>query len=1197
MRLTQTVVRSFNRDIGAVIARLERHARVADQTAVATELLEAAQFRKEANRRQYEELKLQCERWLKPSDVKHVHLHQAQARLNGTCEWITSNVVFENWVNPESLTTRDRLLVISGRHGSGKSILASSIVARLEKAQQHPLFFAFSSSDGDRQTSENLIRTLLGQLLHQSDKKESVDTVHRLRLGGQPSVSELWDVFERIIPLLAKPLYCVIDGVDECIDYSHTLFTKIIQILEKCQNLRILLLGRSHVIQAHSGICDFTLIEITPAILNQDIEAFINNEISKSNILSLPEFQETVYKSLKGKSDGMFLWVRLMVDDLRKSSSKSELGQRLQDLPHGLEEAYQLLFFRLSQKLDNFEQRLAQNLLAFTIISCHPLTFTEFQYAYALHCRSLDTVAQPLEKYLLLQPLQRVLDITEGLIYMADGVLRLSHSSVRDFLVRPKDRWMCEPDKSVLDFRIDFTQTHRSFAWLCLDYIILETEASKILKLDASHTTQAAWASSPLLRYAISYAFHHLNRSGPPCSSTIAKVENLLKSTHIVVWAEHFAHLLFEDSTLEAQIDEFTAWGDQLVNTGLDNRLLTIFGGTLKKWTDQTKQAGRYDDPLLEHVELYISEATNRQSEAFGPERGNEVANSVLDPATADQGVQIPNTDLGQSSNYSSATISRVMDLLKGHTPLSVSHQIELCLRLSTSLRKTRMLIDPLKVLFRLILRKASCVPVYALLLIGGFYFQLEKFQEALEVFDAASKKMIHLDVPLRFRIFEYMACSYNRLKSYVDALRLHEKAFSGYESLLGIRHLDTLRTLRNIGTNYSNLSSYTEALRSYEKAFSGYEYLVGRRHLNTLRTLRDIGTTYSNIYSYTEALRSYEKAFSGYKIVHGTRHLDTIRTLQNIAYCYFQQCSFSEALRSYEDVFSGYEILLGTRHLDTLKVLIKMIHTNEQMSQHTEVIRLTNKICMDHGPVPELDLADNLFIRRMGHRAYCQIGDHDRKAAMERCLRGTLERFHSSYSNHNGIPVDFWYKCGCANHSLGEYETALESFELALKAYERSERTKSLVILNTQRWIARTYEKLGRHHEARVLYETVLAKEHSILGPDHPFTRDTKRYLENLMLDGLELENVGFDNVENDDDEGNGNYFAANVHDELDNDETVIDKPDNDTRSSTTELPAQGTVSSDLHTESSGNFLFDTLPGQNSGSELGPSGEFAQGP
>lgn len=116
-------------------------------------------------------------------------------------------------------------------------------------------------------------------------------------------------------------------------------------------------------------------------------------------------------------------------------------------------------------------------------------------------------MAQPLEKYLLLQPPQSVLDINGGLVSMTGGVLRLIHASVRDFSIRPEDRWVCERDKAVLGFRIDVTQTHRSFAWLCLDYMRLEKEERRNLKLNTSEYTQNLWNSYPLLWYATLYAF------------------------------------------------------------------------------------------------------------------------------------------------------------------------------------------------------------------------------------------------------------------------------------------------------------------------------------------------------------------------------------------------------------------------------------------------------------------------------------------------------------------------------------------------------------------------------------------------------------------------------------------------------------------------------------------------------------------
>ena len=67
-----------------------------------------------------------------------------------------------------------------------------------------------------------------------------------------------------------------------------------------------------------------------------------------------------------------------MIDDLRKSSTKCEMFERLQSLPRGLEEAYTFVFIRLCQMLDKFELCLAHSVLASTAVLCRPITFEEF---------------------------------------------------------------------------------------------------------------------------------------------------------------------------------------------------------------------------------------------------------------------------------------------------------------------------------------------------------------------------------------------------------------------------------------------------------------------------------------------------------------------------------------------------------------------------------------------------------------------------------------------------------------------------------------------------------------------------------------------------------------------------------------------------------------------------------------------------
>lgn len=590
-------------------------------------------------------------------------------------------------------------------------------------------------------------------------------------------------------------------------------------------------------------------------------------------------------------------------------------------------------------------------------------------------------MAQPFEEYLLLQPPQRVLDITGGLVSMTDGVLRLIHCSVRDFLIRPEERWICEPDRAVQAFRIDITQTHRSFAWLCLDYMRLGKEGRES-KPDTSRSAQAVWDSYPLLEYATLYAFHHLNRSGPHCAITLAKMEKLLESDQSVLWVEHFFYLLFEDITLDSQLDEFYFWQDRMADTDLDKRFFAIFEKALNERTGQMRKAGKSDDPLTEHLEMYLNQATDGQFGTLSQKQSNEATDSVLESGTGGPDLQPHLSNSRPSSNDIFATVSKVMDLLKGQTSLHIAHQVEIWLRLSNSLRKTRLLVDPLKVLFQLILRKVSGIPVFALLAIGAFYEKLGKSQEALEVYAAASRKLDHLDVPLKCRIHSHM------------------------------------------GDGYWELQLDMEALRAYERAFS------------------------------------------------------------------------------------GQEILLGTRHSDTLQNLRMMIQINSNNAQHTEVLRLSDKICTEQESVPEWNLEGNLELHRWRYTAYHCVGDYDRAADMRQLLQVTLKTCRESYSNDDGThPPNLLFQLGAVYDVLGEYDTALESFQLAFEAYKKSTGPNSVDTLQTQHWIAATYVLLGRFYEAKELYKMLNVNFPSVFGPDHRQTRFSKQESDALRFELGELD------------------------------------------------------------------------------------------
>ncbi len=178
----------------------------------------------------------------------------------------------------------------------------------------------------------------------------------------------------------------------------------------------------------------------------------------------------------------------------------------------------------------------------------------------------------------------------------------------------------------------------------------------------------------------------------------------------------------------------------------------------------------------------------------------------------------------------------------------------------------------------------------------------------------------------------------------------------------------------------------------------------------------------------------------------------------------------------------------------------------NKCMRQYAEVLRLSDKLCIDHEFAPEFGLSKNLNLHRWRCLAYRRMGIYDKAAYVEKCLRATLQKCLESYGNDDGIPPNLLRSMGCAYNELDEYHTALEAYQLAIGAFAKSKEFISRDILHIQYRIALTYKNLGRYHEAKELLEMVLAKEQSVLSPSDREIRWTKEALNNLEEDWDEL-------------------------------------------------------------------------------------------
>jgi ABC-type dipeptide/oligopeptide/nickel transport system ATPase component len=175
--------------------------------------------------------------------------------LPGTCDWIGTNTAFLKWNESSSTSISGRLLCISGTHGCGKTILASSIIEHLKSIQRQTIFFYFSGKNAGLKSLDGIVRTFLWQLLEEATDERTIELINNFMLRGPPAVTDLVHVLKDMAALMANPVYCVIDGVDEYIDeYNdsiHDLLQLVRGLLDANSNFRVVLLGRQHVLQPH----------------------------------------------------------------------------------------------------------------------------------------------------------------------------------------------------------------------------------------------------------------------------------------------------------------------------------------------------------------------------------------------------------------------------------------------------------------------------------------------------------------------------------------------------------------------------------------------------------------------------------------------------------------------------------------------------------------------------------------------------------------------------------------------------------------------------------------------------------------------------------------------------------------------------------------------------------------------------------
>ncbi|KAN0077667.1 hypothetical protein V8E54_005971 [Elaphomyces granulatus] len=375
-----------------------------------------------------------------PADDKNALKRRKGERAPGTCEWILETEELRKWLGPTTNTDYiANILWLYGNPGMGKSTMAITVAEELPN--QFPFvcgnktlaYFFCDSSSEDRRTVTAILRGLLYQLIKFLLSRYEDWGEQKAKLFT--SFDALWATLIEIGHDTASgEKYCIVDALDECDRESQDiLLTQICQTFSKQNSknphprIHLLITSRPYpeIAQHLTGFKRRDLASYQK--IKMDLQVFIGEKVKELSQKKTYTEKVTLEVSqiLEEKAEGTFMWVGIACGELTNVRCRDAV-KKLRNLPRGLHSLYQELLDTALKNGDEDNQTIIQ-MLSFVAVSRRPLSVAELSEACQLY-HDEDEESR-------LRFTQEDIEMCRLMIIVQDGIVRLLHKSVRDFLI------------------------------------------------------------------------------------------------------------------------------------------------------------------------------------------------------------------------------------------------------------------------------------------------------------------------------------------------------------------------------------------------------------------------------------------------------------------------------------------------------------------------------------------------------------------------------------------------------------------------------------------------------------------------------------------------------------------------------------------------------------------------------------------